>query len=78
MICVVGECVLLIIFPRFIFVFFRELPGFASTRILLSTVAEELDTWRGQVEDAIRQLFDSYSETANLLSQKLTLQVIYI
>lgn len=29
----------------------RELPGFGSTRLLLSAVADELDTWKMAVED---------------------------
>lgn len=54
----------------------RELPGFGSTRLLLSTVAEELDTWRLQVEDTVYQLVELYLKIAHALADKLTSQVI--
>ncbi|RYH22019.1 hypothetical protein EON65_19825 [archaeon] len=54
------------------------MPGFGSTRLLLSTVAEELDSWRLQVEDTVYQLFELYIKIAQGLADKLTLQVIMI
>jgi interferon-induced GTP-binding protein Mx1 len=52
----------------------RELPGFGSTRLLLSTVAEELDSWRLQVEDTVSQLFELYLTIAHTIADKLTAQ----
>lgn len=56
-------------------IIFRELPGFGSTRLLLSTVAEELDSWRSQIEDTISILFESYAKVGQELADKLTIQV---
>lgn len=52
----------------------RELPGFGSTRLLLSTVAEELDSWRLQTEDTVFQLFELYLSIAHALADKLMVQ----
>jgi hypothetical protein len=53
----------------------RELPGFGSTRLLLSTVSEELDCWRSQIEDTVIETFDFYRNISESLSEKLTGQV---
>lgn len=57
------------------FIFHRELPGFGSTRLLLGTVSQELDSWRIHVETAISDIYDHYSKTANVLATKLMAQV---
>jgi hypothetical protein len=56
----------------------RELPGFGSTRLLLSSIAEDLDTWRTQAEEAIGKLFEVYVQVANELADKLTLQYPFL
>jgi hypothetical protein len=53
----------------------RELPGFGSTRLLLGTVSQELDSWRAHVETAICDVYDHYTKTANVLATKLMSQV---
>lgn len=49
----------------------RELPGFGSTRLLLSTVANELDTWKMSIEDCVQHLLTTYAEVSSTLSQTL-------
>ena len=51
------------------FVVFRELPGFGSTRLLLSSIAEDLDSWRTQAEEAVGKLFEVYVQVANDLAE---------
>lgn len=53
----------------------RELPGFGHTRLLLSTVADELQAWQLQVDEAVSQAFNAYTSTANALAMKMTQQV---
>lgn len=53
----------------------RELPGFGYTRLLLATVADELETWRLQVEDTVSQVFNAYTTTANALAVKMVAQL---
>ena len=54
---------------------FRELPGFGHTRLLLSTVADELEAWQLQVDESVSQAFNAYTSTANALAMKMTAQV---
>jgi interferon-induced GTP-binding protein Mx1 len=54
---------------------YRELPGFGHTRLLLSTVADELHSWQLQVDEAVSQTFNAYTSTANALAMKMTQQV---
>jgi interferon-induced GTP-binding protein Mx1 len=49
----------------------RELPGFGSTRLLLSTVANELDTWKMSIEDCVQSLLSTYGEVSQALSHSL-------
>ena len=53
----------------------RELPGFGHTRLLLSTVADELEAWQLQVDESVSQVFNAYTSTANALALKMTSQV---
>lgn len=57
-------------------VMFRELPGFGSTRLLLSTVSQELDCWRALIEDLVLQSFETYESISMTLTDRLTAQVI--
>lgn len=54
---------------------YSELPGFGHTRLLLSTVADELQAWQLQVDEAVSQTFNAYTSTANALAMKMTQQV---
>jgi hypothetical protein len=57
------------------FCFGSELPGFGHTRLLLSTVADELETWQLVVDESISQVFNAYTSTANALAMKMASQV---
>jgi len=52
----------------------RELPGFGHTRLLLSTVSHELETWQLQVDECISEVFTAYTSTANALATKMANQ----
>lgn len=56
----------------------RELPGFGSTRLLLSTVADELDTWKMSMEDCVQQLLSTYSDVAVSLVHQLMAAYPYL
>jgi hypothetical protein len=49
----------------------RELPGFGSTRLLLSTVANELDTWKMSIEDCVQSLLSTYGDVSQALSHSI-------
>ena len=53
---------------------YRELPGFGHTRLLLSTVSHELETWQLQVDECISEVFTAYTSTANALATKMANQ----
>lgn len=54
---------------------YRELPGFGHTRLLLSTVADELETWQLQVDECISEVFTAYTSTASALATKTASQL---
>eukprot|EP01038_Epipyxis_sp_PR26KG_P012383 gene12383-16611_t len=49
----------------------RELPGFTSTRLLISTIGPELDLWRTQVDESMVEIFSVYVIGAKKLALNL-------
>ena len=54
----------------------RELPGFGSTRLLLSSVSTELLQWREFVEEALLQMGDCMIDCAEFLAEKISAGVV--
>ena len=53
----------------------RELAGFLSARLLLSTISSDLLYWRQDVDGVVYAIMDMFLRTAELLSLELTNQV---
>ena len=53
----------------------RELPGFLSARLLLSTVSHDLDYWRTDVEETLLDCIDIYTTAASKLANSIFSQV---
>ena len=53
----------------------RELAGFLSARLLLSTISSDILYWRQDVEHVIYNIMEMFMRTAELLSLELTNQV---
>lgn len=49
----------------------RELPGFGSTRLLLTSVSSEMLCWRDAIEEALQEMTDSFVDTAKFLASHL-------
>ena len=54
----------------------RELPGFLSAKLLLSTISSDLLFWRQDVDNVISKIIELFNHAASLLSEELTSQVL--
>jgi uncharacterized membrane-anchored protein YhcB (DUF1043 family) len=50
----------------------RELPGFVSARLLMGSVASDLEASRQEVEQSFAQCVECFATTASLLASKLS------